>query len=248
VLRFEHVSFQYAAGQPNAALDVALELRAGELCALLGPSGCGKSTLLKLGAGLLVPARGIVLIEGAPPDPKRRPIGYIPQDLGLLDWFSVLSNAALGPRVRGDPRAEEKAEAALVRLGILELKSRYPATLSGGQRQRVALARALAMDAKLLLMDEPFSALDALAREEAQTYLRSVASERRLCVLLVTHSIEEAAALGSRIAVMEAGRLKGLLDNPLAHEPDPRGAPGFQARCTELRAQLAEDPQGEAGA
>ena len=222
-------------------LDLAIE--PGESVALIGPSGCGKSTTLRMLAGVLAPTTGAVLVNGAPLSRPRRETALIQQDLGLFPWKTVLQNAALGLVVRKVPRAEAEARAreALAEVGLAGFERSYPKELSGGMRQRLALARALAMDADLLLMDEPLSAVDALLRESLQDTLLELWRTRRHTQLLVTHSIEEAVYLGGRILVFSdrPARLKADIANPGMGAADWRDSAEFAAKCHEVRAALA---------
>lgn len=226
------------------ALDaLSVEVRTGEPVALIGPSGCGKSTMLLLAAGLLVPTQGDVLVAGAPLSGVRRETALILQEYGLLPWKSVLDNAALGLVVRGGSRREARAAAssALERVGLGDFAAAYPGELSGGMRQRLALARAIALDADLLLMDEPLSALDALTREDLQEVLLDLWRRRGHAQVLVTHSIEEAVFLGRRVLVMSPrpGTIAAVVDNPEMGEPGYRSSSLFHERCVELRRLLA---------
>lgn len=199
----------YAYKETVALRDVSFALPAGETLAVLGPSGCGKTTLLSLIAGLLQPTAGDLKVGGKPAEPRRPGTSLIMQDYGLLPWKSVRENAALGLTIRGLPK--DKADRALAEVGLADLGSRWPHQLSGGQRQRVAIARSLALEPDLLLMDEPFSALDALTREEMQDMLLSIWRRRGTTMVLVTHSIAEAVYLGQQILVLSPrpGRLVG---------------------------------------
>jgi NitT/TauT family transport system ATP-binding protein len=227
-----------------AALDgVDLALGDGESVALIGPSGCGKSTLLLAMAGLLAPTTGTVLVDDAAVNGPRLRTALILQDFGLLPWKTVLQNAELGLRIRHHPPLERRRRAleALARVGLDDVLTLYPSELSGGMRQRLALARALALDADLLLMDEPLSALDALTREDLQDLLLRLWLDRRHTAVLVTHSIEEAVYLGRKLVVMtpRPGRVARVLDNPGAGDEAYRGTDEFHAKCVELRGLLA---------
>ena len=225
----------------------------GEAFAVLGPSGCGKSTLLALLAGLLRPAGGEVLVDGQPLSRPRPRTGLIIQDYGLLPWATVRENAALGLRVRNfygpdgihaprDYRPTLNVEPWLERLGLREVAGQYPARISGGQRQRTAIARTLALDPDLLLMDEPFSSLDALTREDLQRLTLELWREADLTIVIVTHSIEEAAVLGRRILLLGSApaRRAVVLENPALTEPGYRESSAFHEICRELRARLEE--------
>lgn len=228
------------------ALD-ALSLRVadGEPVAIIGPSGCGKSTLLLAIAGLVPPNSGELLVGGAPVTGPRLHTALILQDFGLLPWKTVAHNAGLGLEIRHVAAAERSTRVAeaLGRVGLAEFANAYPAELSGGMRQRLALARALALDADLLLMDEPLSALDALTREDLQGLLLDIWRQRGHTSILVTHSIEEAIFLGRRVVVLtpRPGRVAAVVENPDMGDPGFRDTPAFYERCAELRRLLAAE-------
>jgi NitT/TauT family transport system ATP-binding protein len=193
------------AGAPVVALtDIDLELRAGEFVCLLGPSGCGKSTLLNVIAGFLAPTAGQVRVDGRPvsaPGPDR---GMVFQEYALFPWMTVEANIAFGLEIKGRPRAEirDTVDRLLVMLRMEEFRARFPRELSGGMRQRVAIARVLALDSPILLMDEPFGALDALTRRTLQDELLRIWEELKKTVVFVTHSLEESIYLADRIVLM----------------------------------------------
>lgn len=198
--------------------DVSLTLAENETLAVVGPSGCGKTTLLYLLCGLARPDSGRVLLDGTPVVGPNPDMSIILQDYGLLPWKSVIENVALGLKLRGMPQFErlKLAREQLAELGISGRDRDWPGRLSGGEKQRVAIARAFVGRPRLLLMDEPFSSLDALTREKLQHTLLDVWSRRRVPYVLVTHSLEEAVFLGRRILVL-AGRPAGVaasFDNP----------------------------------
>ncbi len=186
-----------------------LKVPAGEFLAILGPSGCGKSTLLRIIARLLEPDRGTVTIE---PDTDRFQTSFVFQDAHLLPWRTVVDNAVLPLELMGVGRAERQARAltALGEVGLTDAADRYPAQLSGGMRMRVSLARALVSEPRLLLLDEPFAALDEITRFHLDLRLRELWKERGLTVVFVTHSISEAAFLANRAVVLarRGGRVK----------------------------------------
>lgn len=171
---------------------------------LIGPSGCGKSTLLYLLSGLLKPTAGKVIIDGKEIDKPRQLTGFILQDYGLFPWLNVKDNIGLGMKIRriSKKKQNERIHQVLEEMGLSSYKEHYPSQLSGGQRQRVALARVLALQPDLLLMDEPLSSLDALTRERIQNLLLEIRKKEKLTTVLVTHNIEEAIFLGSRIIVL----------------------------------------------
>ncbi|MBE0418081.1 MAG: ABC transporter ATP-binding protein [Coriobacteriia bacterium] len=243
----EGVSLTYAGvGRDTVALDrLDLSVAEGEPVAVIGPSGCGKSTLLLLASGMLHPDAGSLRVGGEPVTGPRLATALILQDFGLLPWKTVFHNAALGLEVRHVPRAErlERVMTSLTRVGLAEFVDAYPGELSGGMRQRLAVARALALNADLLLMDEPLSALDALTREDLQDLLLELWRQRRHTCVLVTHSIEEAVFLGRRVLVLSPrpGRVAAVVDNPRMGEPGYRATQEFYERCVELRRLLAEE-------
>ena len=214
-----------------AALDdVSLEFAAGELVALIGPSGCGKTTLLRVIAGLEAPDAGEVMLGGrdvAGLDARERRIGFVFQHYALFHQMTVFENVAFGLRVK--PRRERPSEAA-IRSRVHELLSlvqlapladRYPSSLSGGQRQRIALARALAVEPSVLLLDEPFGALDAKVRKELRAWLRRLHDELAISTIFVTHDQEEALDVADRIVVMNHGRVEQS-GSPASVYDDPR--------------------------
>jgi len=248
-------------GRTVTALDgIDLQIPAGDALAVIGPSGCGKSTVLYVLSGLIKPSRGNIKVNDEALVGQRLQTALILQDYGLFPWNTVYDNAALGLRVRQVPEGDIKKRVGRIlrRLGLWEMRDRYPGQLSGGQRQRVAIARSLALDPDLLLMDEPFSSLDALTREELQNTVLDIWRERNsngkvdvepdengslpapLTIVLVTHSIEEATFLGKRIAVMDAnpGRIATVVDNNEMGDINYRNAPGFYDHCSKLRALL----------
>jgi NitT/TauT family transport system ATP-binding protein len=215
------VSVSY--GDQLAVSKLSLEIRGGEFVCLLGPSGCGKTTLLNVIAGFRSPSTGSICVDAVVvrgPGPDR---GMVFQEYALFPWFTVEQNVQYGPRLRGASRAElnKIADHFLTLVRLESKKDQYPNQLSGGQRQRVAIARALANNPRILLMDEPFGALDAMTRESLQEELLQIwEADRRTC-LFVTHSIAEAVFLADTIVIMKAhpGRLHAILENTM---PRPR--------------------------
>jgi sulfate transport system ATP-binding protein len=200
-------------GDFTALHDISLEVPTGSLTALLGPSGSGKSTLLRVVAGLERPDTGEVLIAAEDVTgeaPQHRGVGFVFQHYAAFKHMTVYENVAFGLRIRHRPRAEiKKRVGELLRLVQLEgFASRYPAQLSGGQRQRMGLARALAVDPKVLLLDEPFGALDARVRKELRAWLRRLHDETHTTTVIVTHDQEEAMEVADRIALMNEGRIE----------------------------------------
>jgi ABC-type nitrate/sulfonate/bicarbonate transport system ATPase subunit len=222
--------------------DVSLEVADGGSACVIGPSGCGKTTLLWITAGLLRPWQGTVRLDGSEIAAGDRRVGLIPQHYGLFPWFTVRQNVSLGLRLQGarGPELERAADLELERVGLADCSGRYPFQLSGGQQQRVAIARSFALSPRLLLMDEPFSALDALTRESLQDMLLARLRGNRLTVLMVTHSIEEAVYLGGSVFVLEGqpARIAARFDNPGQGSDGWRSDPEFFRLCTAIRARM----------
>lgn len=195
---------------------INIEIGKGEIYTFIGPSGCGKSTFLYVLSGIVQDYEGLVLIDDQPVDPRRQRIGLILQNYGLLPWKNVRQNITLGVKIKGQPREEEYFAYILKQLGIEQLLNRYPKELSGGQQQRVAIARAFLLKPDILLMDEPFSALDAINREEMQALFLKIWQEHHVTTVFITHSVDEALYLGSKIIVFSAapGKILGVYDNP----------------------------------
>ncbi|HTW59022.1 MAG TPA: ATP-binding cassette domain-containing protein [Terriglobales bacterium] len=228
IIEFRDVSFHTAGTQILSGLNLKVDL--GETLVLLGRSGSGKTTTLKLVNRLLSPTRGEVRVNGVSNADTdlirlRRSIGYVIQEVGLFPHFTVERNIGLVPRISGWPedRVRARVPELLQLVGLApEFGSRYPHQLSGGQRQRVGVARALAADPEILLMDEPFGALDPITRDELQREFLSLQQKLRKTVVFVTHDLREALRLGSRIALMEAGRLVTVLaPQEFLHSNDP---------------------------
>jgi len=237
--------YQGADGGTTVALDgLNLTISAGEAVCIIGPSGCGKSSLLELIAGLRQPNAGMISVAGVPVMGPRRGTGYIPQGGGLLPWKSALGNVGLGLAVQHAPRSAQLAAAsrALDTVGLSNRAKAYPAELSGGERQRLAVARCLAADCDVILADEPFSALDALTREQMQAVLLELWQDHGYAQILVTHSVEEAVWLGQRIVIMAArpGRVHAVVGNPDLGTTGWRDTAEFAAQAAKVRALLDE--------
>ena len=194
-------------GDFTAVRDVDIQAGDGEFVAIVGPTGCGKSTILNAVAGLLAPSEGRIRIDGKPVGGVQRNVGYLFQQDALLPWKTALQNVELGLRFRGVGQAEreEQARAWLAKVGLAGFEHRYPYQLSGGQRKRVQMAQALIVEPKVMLMDEPFSALDIHTRHLMQNELLRLWQEDRRAVMLITHDLEEAIALGDRVVVLSSG-------------------------------------------
>jgi NitT/TauT family transport system ATP-binding protein len=251
------VTFAYP-GQPPVFERFSWRGKRGEVWAVLGPSGCGKSTLLMLLAGLLHPQAGAVVIDGERIVRPRPRTGLILQEYGLLPWATVQDNVRLGLRIRRfygpdgrhvprderlDPtEAQARVDHWLARLGIADVAAKYPGQISGGQRQRAAIARTLVLDPDLVLMDEPFSALDAPTRESLQALTLSLCEEASVTVVLVTHNIEEAAFVGQKVLLLERppNQKTNVLENIHIAHAEYRLSAAYQSVCSMLRIQIGE--------
>ena len=243
MIELKSVNFAYP-HTPPLFENFSLTISRGETWAILGSSGCGKTTLLYLLAGLRQPSAGQISIEGKPLSRPRPRSGLILQDYGLLPWSTVRENVELGLRVRKfygedgkhtpiDFQPGNNVSYWLKRLGIDEVADKFPSQISGGQRQRTAIARTLALEPDLLLMDEPFSSLDAITRGDLQNLTLTLCAEQNLTLVIVTHSIEEAAGLGEKILLLsEAPNQNGrIFENPNAGQSDYRSSQAYHELC-----------------
>lgn len=249
-LEFRHVSKLYPTARgaaPSVAVhDFSLAVPPRSFVCLLGPSGCGKSTLLNMAAGFTRPSGGTILVDGRAvhgPGPDR---GVVFQEYALFPWYTVMENVELGPRARGVPPRErrELATRYLHMVGLWEHRHKYPKELSGGMKQRAAISRTLANGPEIILMDEPFGALDAQTREALQDQLLEIWASMRNTILFVTHSIQEAVVLADAIAVMAAhpGRLVHVVQNTL-----PRPRVRTSAAVRDLEEAIYESRYAEVG-
>jgi NitT/TauT family transport system ATP-binding protein len=226
--------------------DVSLKVSWGEFVCLLGPSGCGKSTLLRMIGGLLAPTCGTVSIDGMTPSHAKRNLAFVFQSPRLMPWHTALGNVVLGIQLRSRisrREAQSRGLAALALVGLTEHAHHYPAALSGGQRQRVAIARAWAVDPDVVLMDEPFSALDPGTRHRLREETLSLWEKAKKTVIFVTHDVDEAVYLADRIVLL-AGRPATISETITVSEPRPRqlAAPVAQALHRRIRAHFNERP------
>ncbi|WP_124727070.1 ABC transporter ATP-binding protein [Staphylospora marina] len=244
VIRVESVTQSYFSpiAETQAIRSVCFEVEAGEFLVIVGPSGCGKSTLLSLIAGLFPPTRGKILLFDREVRRPTRHTGYMLQTDGLLAWKTVEENVMLGLRIRRQATPENRKRALhwLERMGLSDARHRYPHELSGGMRQRVAIARTLAVDPDILLLDEPFSALDIRTKIQLEDLLLRTVREEKKTVILVTHDLEEALATGDRILIMggKPGEIRRQLTIPESIRRLPplesRNHPEFRALFREL--------------
>ena len=242
--------FSTGSGEARAPVlsDVSMRMRTGEIVALLGRSGSGKSTLLRIISGLTRPTEGTVKIEGEPVDGPAKEVAMVFQSFALFPWLDVLDNVEIGPRSNGVPLDETRKRAlkAIDTIGLDGFESAYPKELSGGMRQRVGFARALVMQPTILLMDEPFSALDVLTAETLRTDLLDLWQEGRMpikAILMVTHNIEEAVLMADRILVLSSnpGRIASEIPVTIPH-PRDRLDPGFRDLVEKIYALMTQRP------
>lgn len=244
-IEINNVSMHYQTGTSEvlALKDVTVDIKKGEFISLLGPSGCGKTTLLRIMADLIQPTKGTIKISGSSAKDARlaQKYGIVFQSPVLYDWRKVKKNITLPLEImKVDKKEQERrADKLLELVGLSKFKDKYPWQLSGGMQQRVAIARALAMEPEILLMDEPFSALDEFSRERLNEELLSIWSKVRNTVVFVTHSIPEAIFLSDRVFVLSPhpGRLSKVIDIPLPRPrtPEMRESPEFYEMITEIR-------------
>ncbi|MFF5292752.1 ABC transporter ATP-binding protein [Paractinoplanes globisporus] len=241
--------FPGTGGRPHTAVrDLTFEVAAGEFVAVVGPTGCGKSTTLSLVSGLEPPSSGEVEVDGTPVRGIPDGVGYMFQSDAVLPWRSVLDNVAAGPRYRGLAKAEarQKATVWVERVGLAKFAGYYPHQLSGGMRKRVALAQTLVNEPRIMLMDEPFSALDVQTRQLMQDELLRLWQGTGAAVVFVTHDLEEAIALADRVVVMTSSpaTVKAIFDVPLRRPRDVeeiRMTPEFTAAYREIWACLRDE-------
>ena len=222
--------------------EISFDLSPNDSVAIVGPSGCGKTTLLLIIAGLLPATEGTVRLgDNEITGPTKR-IALVLQHYGLFPWKTAGANISLGARLQKIRVEEAELQGVKRELGIQDLDHLYPAQLSGGQRQRVALARAILLRPSLLLLDEPFAAIDTLTRERLQSGLLAVFTQRNFSFIIVTHSFDEAIFMGRRVMVLDnGGSIAAILDNPAAGDPDYRNRPEFFERSLDLR-RILERP------
>jgi len=250
LISLRHVGKSFKDGEVRALEDITFDVRPGEFVSLVGPSGCGKTTLLRLINGLIEPDEGQVRVMGAPPQPGPD-LAMVFQSARLMPWRTVAGNIEFALALRGLGR-KERAERTLALLGAVGLRDfakAYPHELSGGMQQRVGLARALAVEPKVLLMDEPFAALDAMTREVLRKELLQMWSNRRMAIVFVTHDIDEAILLSQRIVLLRPrpGRVDEIIDvdlNDNRWENDPRTLPAFARMREHLWQRVRDMAQG----
>ncbi|TDT60989.1 ABC transporter ATP-binding protein [Fonticella tunisiensis] len=246
MIEIKNLSVKYKSNDKDfLALDrINITIENGDICAVIGPSGCGKSTLLYVLSGVIKDYEGSVLIDGNPINPSLHRIGLVMQNYGLLPWKSVYYNAIAGSKIKDGKDNIDRmyVDYILKKLGLNKFAHRHPGELSGGQRQRIAIARAFILKPSLLLMDEPFSALDEIIREEMQDLFLKIWFENRVSTLFITHSIDEALYIGKKIAILSPspGRVKEIYVNPLFGKKDLRLNEDYYKFSIELRKKVRE--------
>ncbi len=257
MINVEKITFRYEKQTPLFK-EFSWQVEKGQTWVIIGPSGCGKSTMLYLLAGLQQPEVGSILINGKPVTTPRPQTGLILQDYGLLPWASVRQNVELGLELRkfygpdgkhapieiNPGERKSVVDGWLQRLGIGEIGKKFPGQISGGQRQRTAIARTLVLEPDLLLMDEPFASLDTPTREDLQQLVRTLADEKPLTTVLVTHTIEEALFLGEKILVLKNGTNNSplILENEFAGQLSPHNDSGYEHLTARIREELKGSP------
>jgi ABC-type nitrate/sulfonate/bicarbonate transport system ATPase subunit len=250
VILTNNLSVSYTAGKQHipALKSVNINIGTGEIHTFIGPSGCGKSTLLHVLSGTLNDYTGTASINGKAINPRTHRIGLIPQNYGLLPWKNVYENAMLGLKIKNNQKQFDEYSLFIIRqLELEKLLDRYPRELSGGQQQRVAIARAFILKPDLLLMDEPFSALDAITREEMQELFLDIWNQYQVTTIFITHSVDEALYLGGKITVFSyaPGTIISTIDNPCFRHKDFRYKEEYYSVSKTIR-QLLEKGENHA--
>jgi len=242
-LRVEGVSQRYGDLRVHEGLDFAV--RENEFLCICGPSGCGKTTLLDILAGILKPTEGQVLIDGRPVDPKRHNISFVFQEPSTLPWLDVWNNVAVGLRVKKRPEAEIRrvVDDIISFVGLTGAEHQYPHQISGGMKQRVGIARAFAIDADVILMDEPFVSLDQPTRERMQREVLGIWEHRKRTIVFVTHNLEEAVYLGDRILILSTKPARIVADIadqlPRPRDTLSREFTALRSRCAAILSELS---------
>jgi len=232
----------------EALREVSFDMSQGRSCSIIGPSGCGKTTLLFILSGILKPSKGKAMIEGKEVVSPSKEVALILQDYGLFPWKTVYENVALGLEIRShsvkssiSKKERKRIVLSLLQdLGLKGFENHYPKQLSGGMQQRIGFARALALNPKILLMDEPLSSLDALTRETLQNFLLALWKNNRMTMLLVTHNIEEAVFLGEKIIVLSSrpGSVVKIIENHKVGDDNYRNTEDFLEKCRAVRRSI----------
>lgn len=241
----QHLSVSYSSkrGNTEAIHDLSLHLPDGGIYSVIGPSGCGKSTLLHVLGGIIRNYQGTVAIDGKSPDPKLHSIGLVPQNYGLLPWKKVKDNIYLACKIRKQTAEADYDREIINTLDLQELLHRYPHELSGGQQQRVALARSFIQRPDLLLMDEPFSALDTLTAETSRRLFLDSWKRHKVTTLFVTHNIDEAVRMGKQIILLTKGNKNStrLIENPLMRQGADRSREAYWKQAEYIRQLISNE-------
>ncbi|HEY1181507.1 MAG TPA: ABC transporter ATP-binding protein [Rhodocyclaceae bacterium] len=249
LIEIRDITVSYTQGEESfdALRDISLDVQPGEFVSIVGPSGCGKSTLLNIVAGFLKPTVGSALLDGSPIDGPGADRGVVFQQYSLFPWMSVRKNVEFGLKMRGVSRSQRESQARtlLGLAGLLAFENHYPDQLSGGMKQRVGIVRALATSPQVMLMDEPFGALDSQTRVVMQEILTNMWQQLQLSVFFITHDIEESIFLSDKVYVMTArpGRIKAEIPIPLPRPrtPEMTSSPEFLALYAKLKALIREE-------
>ena len=236
--KLENITVDF--GSTNILDDINIELNEGEICSILGPSGSGKSTLLHVISGIIHPSKGKITINQSVLNPKTHTIGFVPQNYGLLPWLTVEKNIQLPKRIRKEKNTSESNnhyKNILNTLAISELTKRYPNELSGGEKQRVALARAFIQQPDILLMDEPFSALDTLTSEKSQQLFIDNWKKNKITTIFTTHNVEEAVKMGKYIVILtpSPGKIFRVIENTMYNKGASREQADFMDLSNKIR-------------
>lgn len=238
------VTFGSGSDRTEVLQDINLEMKLGDFVCVLGSSGCGKTTLLRVLAGYQPPTTGSVIVSGKRHSKPDADVGVVFQRPNLFPWLSITKNVEFGPQMQGVPKLERKKKVSyyLDMVGLVHAAQLLPHQISGGMQQRAAIARTLAADPKIVLMDEPFGALDALTRESMQSHLQGIWERTQKTIFFITHDVEEALLLSTRIVIMHArpGRIVKIVDNPFAHGLKEKSAASLRVtpEFIQMREQL----------
>lgn len=237
------VRYKNDRGSFTALSNINMEVGDKEIVSVIGPSGCGKTTLVYVLSGIIKEFEGSVLVNNMVVNPSRTRIGVVLQNYGLLPWKNVYENSILGVKIKDKEKFDKHyAEFILNELGLIDMKEKYPNRLSGGQMQRVAIARSFILKPEILIMDEPFSALDAITREKMQELFLNLWVKNKVSSVFVTHSIEEAVYVGKKIIILSnsPGRIIKVIDNPIFGTENPRLSRDFYNIIMEIREFIKE--------